>query len=327
MKPPRFPFRFAALFLALLSVIPVHAAGAPKKVLVVTVTTGFRHTSIPVAEKILAQLAQESGKFTVDFVRQPEGQPRQPGRPRPGPKGPDDPAHQAALKAHEANEAVFQQAYAAWLPKASAALAALSPANLRNYDAVLFASTTGDDFPLPDRQGFVDWVASGKAFIGVHAATDTLKTFMPYVRMIGGSFKTHGPQVTVECINQDPAHAACAPLPARWTVFDEIYQLNHFDRSGVHGLITLDRLMLTADDVAKQKATPGDFPVAWSRMHGRGRVFYTSLGHREDMWDPTYSDASGRKNSPEVSRQFQQHVLNGILWALGLAPGSATPGK
>ena len=327
MKSLCFPVRFLAVVLTLLPVLPVRAADAPKKVLVVTVTTGFRHSSIPVAEKIIAQLARENGKFTVDFVRQPEGEPRRPGRPRPGPKGANDPAHQAALKAYEANDVAFQQAYAAWLPKASAALAQLSPANLRRYDAVLFASTTGDDFPLPDKQGFVDWVASGKAFIGVHAATDTLKTFAPYVGMIGGSFKTHGPQVTVECIIQDPAHAACAPLPSRWTVFDEIYQLNHFSRANVHGLITLDRLMLTSDDVAKQESTPGDYPVAWSRLHGKGRVFYTSLGHREDMWDPAYGDAGSRKNSPAVARQFQQHVLNGILWALGLAPGSATPGK
>lgn len=321
MKLPRSFLRFLVLGLVLLPVLPIHAAGAPKKVLVVTVTTGFRHSSIPVAEKVIAQLAQESGKFTVDFVRQPEGEPRRPNRPRPGPKGPDDPAHQAALKAYAANEAAFQQAYAAWLPKASAALAQLSPANLRKYDAVLFASTTGDDFPLPDPQGFVDWVASGKGFVGVHAATDTLKTFAPYVRMIGGAFRTHGPQVTVECINQDPGHAACAPLPKRWTVFDEIYQLKDFERKNVHGLVSLDRLMLTAEDIAQQKATPGDYPVAWTRLHGKGRVFYTSLGHREDMWDPAYGDAASRKNPPEVARQFQQHVLNGILWALGLAPG------
>lgn len=317
MNTPRSLLRLLALGLALLPAF-VAAADAPKKVLVVTVTTGFRHSSIPVAEKVLAQLAQESGKFTVEFVRQPDGQPRRPARPRPGPKGADDPAHQAALRTYEAAELAYQRDYAAWLPRAAAALSALSPAGLRRYDAVLFASTTGDDFPLPDGQGFVDWVASGKAFIGVHAATDTLKAFPPYVGMIGGSFRTHGPQVTVECLNQDPAHPACAPLPARWTVFDEIYQLNHFERKNVHSLISLDRLMLTGEDVAQQKATPGDYPIAWTRRHGSGRVFYTSLGHREDMWDPAFGDAASRRNSPEVARQFQQHVLHGILWALGL---------
>lgn len=322
MKFPRSLLRFLLLPLALIPAVAAIAADAPKKVLVVTVTTGFRHSSIPVAEKILAQLAKESGKFTVDFVQQPEGMPKPLSRPRPGAKGENDPAHKDALKKFAADEAAYD---AMWMPKVKASLQKLSPANLKNYDAVLFASTTGDDLPLPDPQGFVDWVASGKGFIGVHAATDTLKTTPSYVGMIGGSFRTHGPQVTVECINQDTAHAACKHLPARWTVYDEIYQLNNFKRSDVHGLLTLDNLMLNDQQKRENKGIPGDYPIAWSKAHGKGRVFYTSLGHREDMWDPNYTDKDGRKNSPEIAKQFQQHVLSGILWTLGLAPGSATP--
>jgi uncharacterized protein len=328
MKTPLALLRFLALSLALLPVMPAFAADTPKKVLVVTVTTGFRHASIPVAEKILEQIANDSGKFTVEFVRQPDGMPKAPGRPRPGPKGESDPAHQEALKKFAADNQAHKVAFAAWLPKAAAALQKLSPANLKNYDAVLFASTTGDDLPLPDKQGFIDWVASGKGFIGVHAATDTLKTTPAYVGMIGGAFRTHGPQVTVECLNQDAAHAACKGLPARWTVYDEIYQLKDFSRANVHSLVSLDRLMLNDKEKKENVGTPGDYPIAWSRMQGKGRVFYTSLGHREDMWDPNYTDKNdkdGRKNSPEVAKQFQQHVLGGILWALGLAPGSATP--
>lgn len=322
MKLPRTLIRYLALAVALIPVLPAVAADAPKKVLVVTVTTGFRHSSIPVAEKILAQLAKESGQFTVDFVQQPAGMPKPPSHPRPGPQGDADPAYKEALKKFAADEAAYD---ATWKPRIQAALQKLSPANLKNYDAVLFASTTGDDLPLPDKQGLIDWVSSGKAFIGVHAATDTLKTFVPYVSMIGGAFRTHGPQVTVEGINQDPAHAACRHLPARWTVFDEIYQLKDFTRANVHGLISLDNLMLNDRQKQENKGTPGDYPVSWSKLQGKGRVFYTSLGHREDLWDPTYADKDGRKNSPEVAKQFQQHVLAGILWALGLAPGSATP--
>lgn len=317
MKSPRALLRLCLFALVLLPAFSA-AATAPKKILVVTVTTEFRHSCIPLSEKILEQLAAESGKFTVDFVRQPDGMPKPPGRPRPGAKGADDPAHQAALRKYEADEKAFR---AEWMPKVAAALQPLSPANLQQYDAVLFASTTGD-LPLPDKQGFLDWIGRGKAFIGVHAATDTFHHFEPFIKMLGGEFKTHGPQVTVECLNQDPAHAACRHLPARWTVFDEIYQLKSFERSKVHGLLSLDKLALTGD-MANQ--TPGDYPVAWSKMFGQGRVFYTSLGHREDMWDPAYTEKGKRQNPPENAKQFQQHLLGGILWALGLAPGSAQP--
>jgi uncharacterized protein len=313
--------RLLVLSFSVVPALPALAADAPKKVLVVTVTTGFRHASIPVAEKVLEQLAKENGKFTVEFVRQPEGEPKKPNAPRAPAAGTEDSAHKEALKKFQASDLEYKTAYAKWLTQATNALAKLSPANLKNYDAVIFASTTGDDFPLPDKQGFIDWVSSGKGFVGIHAATDTFKTFPPYVSMIGGAFRTHGPQVTVECINQDPAHAACAGLPARWTVFDEIYQLKDFKASAVHGLLTLDNLMLNNADIRAGKGTPGEYPIAWTKMQGKGRVFYTSLGHREDMWDPTYRDKDGRKNSPEVAKQFQQHVLNGILWALNLAPG------
>jgi type 1 glutamine amidotransferase len=310
--------KFPVLILALLASIPAFLLAAPageatKKVLVVSVTTGFRHSSIPVAEKVLAQLAAESGRFSVDFVRQPAGMTGAPGRPRPGPKGEADAGFQAALRKFEADQKAYTEV---WLPKAAAELGRLSPAKLAAYDAVLFLSTTGD-LPLPDKQGFLDWIAAGKAFVGVHAATDTFHGFPPFIAMIGGEFKTHGPQVAVDCLNQDPAHAACRPLPKVWSVFDEIYQFKNFERSKVHGLLTLDR--------HPNDKTPGDYPVAWSKPFGRGRVFYTSLGHREDMWDPAFTDKAGRKNSPENARLFQQHLLGGILWALGLAPGSAQP--
>ncbi len=319
----KFTFLKLALF-AFAAALP--AVAAPKKILVVTVTTGFRHSSIPTAEKILAQLADESGgKFVVEFIHQPAGEPKKPAAPKPGPEGEKAPAHLAALEKFQADTKAYDAARARWLVTVAEALKPLSPANLKNYDAVLFASTTGDDLPLPDKQGLVDWVASGKAFIGIHAATDTLKTFMPYVGMIGGAFKTHGPQVTVECLNQDHAHSATAMLPATWTVHDEIYQFKNFERAKVHGLLSLDRLMLNADDVKAKKATPGDYAVAWCSRQGKGRVFYTSLGHRDDVWDPAAAEGGKRLNSPELSKLYQQHVAGGILWALGLAPGDAKP--
>jgi type 1 glutamine amidotransferase len=310
--------RFRRLLLSLLLPLTVASgwAQAPKKVLVVTVTTGFRHSSIPTSERILTQLAAESGKFTVDFVQQPAGTPKAPTKPKVGPKGESDPAYQDALRKFADAEKAYQKAVDAWMPSVAAALQKLSPANLRIYDAVLFASTTGD-LPLPDAQGLLDWIGSGKAFIGVHAATDTFHGFPPFIEMLGGEFKTHGAQVSVDCVNQDPAHAACARLPKSWTVFDEIYQFKNFSRAKVHGLLTLNR--------HPNDGTPGDYPVAWSKMFGKGRVFYTSLGHREDVWDPAHADKDGRKNSPENAKLFQQHLLGGILWALGLASGSSAP--
>lgn len=268
-----------------------NATAAAKKVLVVTTTTGFRHSSIPTAEKIIAQLGQQSGAFTVDYARVEPNDPQF--------KGPDGKPDKA--KVEEAIKAVLAEK--------------MSPAALKNYDAVIFANTTGD-LPLPDPQAFLDWIKTGKGFVGMHAAGDTFHGFKPYVEMIGAEFKAHGAQVEVEPINQDKECPACKHIPSDWKVFDEIYQFKNFERAKVHGLLTLDK--------HPNDKTPGDYPISWCKEYGKGRVFYTSLGHREDVWDPNWAD---RKNPKEVAEAYQKHILNGIKWAVGLEKWNAKPQK
>lgn len=302
------------------------AVAAPKKILVVTVTAGFRHTEgINASEKILPALAQRSGAFTIDWCKQPEGQPPAPKKPKAPAPGADD-AAQARFKEQQAQYETQMAAYrpleAEYRKKLAQALEVLRPVNLKNYDAVIFDNTSGE-MPLPDHAGFLEWIKSGKAFIGIHAATDTLRSHTlpdgtkPYIAMIGAEFDGHGPQVSVDVINQDPAHAACKDVPKSWVVYDEIYRMKNFDRKTVHGLLTLDK--------HPNDKTPGDFPVAWCKAYGKGRVFYTSLGHRADVWDDATEPNYKRQNDPQVARTYQQHLLSGILWALGLAPGSAEP--
>jgi type 1 glutamine amidotransferase len=297
--------------LALMAAMAVPAQAAPKKVLVVTVTEGFVHSSIPTAERILGELGQKSrGEFTVDYARVHQTDPEF--------KGADGKPDKA--KVHEAIRKVLAEK--------------MSPKALQQYDLVIFANTTGD-LPLPDNQAFLDWIKSGKGFVGMHAASDTFHHFQPYIEMLGAEFKTHGPQVEVEIINQDPCCPACSRLPLRWNVFDEIYQFKNFDRAQVHGLLTLDK--------HPNDKTPGDYPVSWCKQYGKtveppangaallmkeywprkaGRVFYTSLGHREDVWDPAWPD---RKNPKEVAEAYQAHILGGIRWALGLTNCKPAP--
>jgi type 1 glutamine amidotransferase len=270
----------------------VTAADSPKKLLVVTTTAGFRHSSIPTAEKVLTQLAEKTQEFTVEFIRQPEGKP-------------------AAPKAAPSEEALaaFREADARWNEQLKQALMKLSPDSLKNYDGVIFANTTGD-LPIPDKEGFLDWLRSGKAFIGMHAASDTFPKWPEYIDMVGAHFLRHGPQVGVECCIQDTTHPSTAHLGKLWPVAqEEIYLFKNYDSSRVKELLILEK--------HPNDKTPGRFPVAWTREFGQGKVFYTSLGHREDIWDadPTIPD---RKNSVEVSKDYQTHILGGIRWALGI---------
>ncbi len=222
-----------------------------KKMLVVTVTKGFRHSSIATAEKTLGEIAEKSGAFTVDYVRNDK----------------------------EMAEKMTME-------------------KLKQYDGVIFANTTGD-LPLPDKEGFLKWLKEGKAFVGMHSATDTFrghKPLDPYVLMIGGEFASHPSGLqSVACNVEHQEHPACKHLPQPWKVTDEIYILNGFERNNVSMLLSLDKFPGGED--------PGFFPVAWIKQYGKGNIFYTSLGHSEKMWeDPVY----------------QEHILGGIKWALGL---------
>jgi type 1 glutamine amidotransferase len=297
----------------------LRAADAPKRLLLVTTTTGFRHGSIPTAEKVLAQLAEQSHEFTLELVQQPEGKPDQPNAPKPL-KPEDGPEKQAEFAAAQekwkAAMPAYQAAEAQWTEKLKAVFSKLSPESLKNFDGVIFANTTGD-LPIPDKDAFIAWIKSGKAFIGMHSASDTCHGWPAYIEMLGGEFKGHGAQVCVECMNEDAKHPANSQLDKTWTVTqEEIYQFKNYDPTRVHELLML----------AKHPATnePGRFPVSWCRSYGNGKVFYTSLGHRNEIWDadPNIAD---RKNSVEVSKAFQAHILGGIEWALGLKPGDSVP--
>ncbi len=309
----------AILISALL--LPLTVMAAPKHVLVVSVTTGFRHSCIPTMNKVLGQLAAQSQAFTVDYVDQPPGKPNPPTAPNPPGADATDAittSYNEAQAKYTADLRLFHENQAQWDAVLASALMKLSAESLSHYDAVIFANTTGD-LPIPDRDGFLAWLKSGRAFIGLHAATDTFHGWPNYAEFLGGEFAEHGPQLAVTCINHDSTHPANKHLGATFDIaLEEMYQIKKHDPSHEHELLVLDKKPEAADP------RPGFYPVSWCHAYGNGKVFYTSLGHREDIID-TDPSIQGRKNPVETSRAYQSHVLGGILWALGLAPGDATP--
>jgi type 1 glutamine amidotransferase len=324
-----FPSLLAA-GLVLASAFTLHAA-EPKRVIVCTVTTGFRHSSIPYAEKTLQKLADESHAYTiVAFARQPDVQiPRKPNKPKDLAKDTDEKAqakYESEMKKYSAElekwtpeiESSAKDAQAKFDSGVKESLSILSPENLeqQKIDGVIFANTTGM-LPLPDPEGFIKWIQAGHAFIGMHSASDTFHQFAPYIEMLGGEFAGHGAQVPADLNNADPSHPATAGLPEQWNLLqEEMYQFKNHDPAKVHVLWYLKH-------PPQQKEVKEYAGVSWCKAAGQGRVFYTSLGHREDLWST--DEIKDRKNTVELAGQYQQHILGGIQWALGLAEGNATP--
>ncbi len=288
-------------------------AAEPKRLLVVSTTLGFRHSSIPVGEKVVRELAERSGDFTVDFAS----------------VDPSDPKFILTEEEETALDAESDRSPRSRRrrgnPKVEAAIRdvlaeKMSPEALQNYDGVIFLNTTGT-LPIPDSEAFLNWLKEGHAFIGMHAASDTFHGGdepSAYATMLNGEFRTHGAQVSVELLNVDPAHPANAELGRSLTVFEEMYLFKNYNRSLAHSLLNMDE--------HPNERTAGHYPVSWCRMYGKGPVFYTSLGHREDIWDPSWADGEGKRaNPPEVAVAYQKHILGGIRWALGLRPGDSTP--
>jgi type 1 glutamine amidotransferase len=157
--------------------------------------------------------------------------------------------------------------------------------NLDYFDAVFFY-TTGN-LPMDDEQkaALLSFVREdGKGFLGTHSATDTFYEWPEYGEMIGGYFDLHPWHQKVGIVVEDRKHPATRHFPARIEITDEIYQFRNYSRDRVHVLMSLDAgtVDLTKKEVRR---TDKDFAVTWVRDYGNGRVFYSSLGHREEVWD------------------------------------------
>ena len=286
---------------------PVAAADAekPARLLVVSVTTGFRHASIGTAEPVLEELGRSTGLFHCDFLRMPPGRLPQPKAPKRGDGESDDDWKRREAGFKEEQEK-FRRDEQAWQAGLAAEFAKVfSAESLRDFDGVIFLSTTGD-LPVPDLTGFLDWVKSGKAFIGFHAATDTFKNSDAYCDMIGGHFAGHpwGAGGEHAFVVHEPGHRVTAMFPERFRWQDEIYQYDL--RYKPENL----RVLLSLDMQASSPKEPWHVPVAWVRDYGKGRVFSTNFGHNDATW-----------HNP----MFQKHMLEGIAWAVGRFDAPAAP--
>jgi type 1 glutamine amidotransferase len=188
--------------------------------------------------------------------------------------------------------------------------AGINAKNLDAFDALVFANTTGE-MPLDDGQkkDLLSFVHDdGKGFVGIHAALDANYKWPEYGEMIGGWFDEH-PWMTFEApiLLEDPAFPAVKHFPRAFTKRDEIYQAKGWSRDKVNVLLRLDETKLNYDNNPRVHRTDRDFAVAWSKMYGKGRVFYSTLGHTPESWV-----------DPDVRTMYEEAVK----WVLGLTEGS-----
>jgi hypothetical protein len=185
--------------------------------------------------------------------------------------------------------------------------------NLNYFDVLIFASTTGElDLDSSQKQDMMSFIKEdGKGFVGIHAALDTNYTWPEYGEMIGGWFDQH-PWGTFNApiVNEAPDFPAMRHFPKEFVKFDEIYQPKEWSRDKVNVLLSLDATKLDYSNNPRIHRSDHDFPVAWTKPYGKGRVFYSTLGHTEEAWE-----------DPDIRKMY----FEAIKWALGMTGGSMSP--
>ena len=185
--------------------------------------------------------------------------------------------------------------------------------NLDYFDAIFFIGLGEEDLTAQQKKDFLAFVHDdGKGFVGAHSATDAFYTWPEYGNMVGAYFDAHPWSVfNAPVVIEQPASPFFKGLPSALNFKDEIYVFTNtpYARDKVDVLARLDatKLNLKVKDLHR---TDNDFPIAWTKTYGKGRVFYSSLGHPDEAWD-----------DPRI----QQMYLQAIRWSLGLIPYTPQP--
>jgi type 1 glutamine amidotransferase len=252
--------------------------GSPKKVLFFTKSSGFQHPVIArkdgklsLAERILTEIGKEHG---FEVVASKDGR-------------------------------------------------LFDPDKIGQWDAFAFETTgdlttpgdhkDGEPMSADGKKAFLDAIRAGKGFVGMHCATDTFHSkgseLDPYIAMIGGEFITHGAQQVARLNVTDGRFPGVQPFGSSFEINDEWYAMKDF-QDDLHVI-----LVQNTQDMEKTKGSNNvydrpSFPETWARMHGKGRVFYTSMGHREDVWE---------------NPLYQGLLIGALNWATGKVDASIEP--
>jgi type 1 glutamine amidotransferase len=205
-------------------------------------------------------------------------------------------------------------------------LSMISAEYLSQFDGVMMM--TNGNLPMTEAQkaALVDFVRQGGGFVGVHNASLTFYDYPAFGEMLGGYFRSAIAQRRLFVLRvEDREHPATRMLGPSWPIVDEFYEFGTaawtpdrpeenvdvlfdnripmgFSRDRVHVLLSIDTDETDLEGLGLERG--GDYPQSWIREYGEGRSFYTSIGHRDDIWS----------NDPV----FRAHLLGGIRWALGI---------
>jgi type 1 glutamine amidotransferase len=192
-------------------------------------------------------------------------------------------------------------------PKKTDGTPASGGPSLANVDAIFFMGHREVPLEPEQREALLQFVRDGHGFVAAHVALTAFESWPEFLELIGGRFDQHpivGPGTVV---NENPDFPATRHFPSAFAFNDEFYQPKELSRDKVDVLLRLDLANVPANPALHLK---GDYPLAWAKTYGKGRVFFSSFGHAASVWD---------------IRDVQQMYFEAIRWALGLTDAEPKP--
>jgi len=256
-------------------------AGKKKLLAIGDVRTGYQHDSVSHALATIERLGYESGIY-VTYIRT-DSQLLTKGK----------------IERHD--------------PRTPDLAPGINAKNLDYFDAIFFMGSGENDLSGQQKRDLLAFVHDdGKGFVGAHTGDDAFFTWPEFGEMIGGYFDNHPWGVfDAPIIVEDPDFPAMKAFGPSFTIRDEIYvHKAPYSRDKVHVLARLDASKLDFSGARQLHRTDNDFPVAWTKTYGKGRVFYSTFGHAAETWD-----------NPAIQKMY----LEAIKWAMGMTSGDTTP--
>jgi uncharacterized protein len=308
MRPLRWLFA-----IALVAALGSPAFAENKRLLLVTDSGVFIHDSVGLSEQVLKEIGPKNG-FDVTCYRFTR-----------------DPDQKLKIKRKEngkevAVETTVLAEYGERFRKTTGvavepeSLGRVNAETLKKFDCVLFF-TTGNPLANDEIESLVKWVKAGGAIAGTHCGSDTLYPAKDrpwneaYGELIGAYFRGHPPGFQkIKIKVEDAKHPAAKSFKDGDPYEDEMYIFRDapYSRNKLHIILSVNEdsvgsLLQKNKSLAR---TDNDYAISWCQEIEKGRSFYTSLGHRKEVWkDPRYQD----------------HLVGGLRWAMKLENGDATP--
>lgn len=236
---------------------PTVAPQKPRKVLVFSLSWGYKHKAIPFGKALFRLLGEKTGAYqpvVSDDISLFE---------------PSSLQQFDAVVFNNTNNEIFL------------------PENFDSLSGQKQASALQRDKKL--KKSFINFLSAGKGLVVLHAGVASFRKWPEFGKIIGARFDNHpwvsGSTVTVKV--EEPGHPLLEAFhEAFFKVTDEIYQFSApYSRKNLRVLLSLDtsRTDMTVKNIHR---TDGDFAMSWIKNYGKGRVFYCAFGHENHIyWD------------------------------------------